>query len=76
MPLSHLNQTQVNSLTPKERIVLEKILECKTNKTIAQELAVSPETIKSHVKNILHKYNANSRVHLLSKMVEDMKARS
>jgi len=63
MPLSYLNQNQIKFLTPKEKVVLEKILQGGTNKTIARE---------SHVKNILHKCNVSSRVQLLSKIVQEM----
>ncbi|KUO67284.1 MAG: hypothetical protein APF84_09670 [Gracilibacter sp. BRH_c7a] len=72
MPLSYLNQNQIKFLTPKEKVVLEKILQGGTNKTIARELNLSPETVKSHVKNILHKCNVSSRVQLLSKIVQEM----
>lgn len=73
MPLSHFNQNQIKTLTPKEKIVLEKVIQGRTNKSIAQELTLSPETIKSHVKNILHKYNVTSRIQLLSKIVQELK---
>ncbi len=73
MALSHLNQNHIKMLTPKEKIVLEKILQGGTNKSIACDLTLSPETVKSHVKNILHKYNVNTRVQLLSKIVQELK---
>ncbi len=72
MPLSHLNQNQIEILTPKEKVVLEKIINGGTNKTIACELNLSPETVKSHVKNILHKYNVNTRIQLLSKILQEI----
>lgn len=57
------------ALTPKERIILEHILTGKSNKGIATSLKVSPETIKSHIRNIYHKYNVHSRTELLSKIL-------
>lgn len=63
-------------LTPKEKMVLERLLEGESNKIIARELGISPETVKSHVKSIFRKHNVNSRVQLLSKVVQDLRSSS
>jgi DNA-binding NarL/FixJ family response regulator len=43
------------SLTPRERQVAALICQGFTNHQIARQLSISPETVKSHASNILHK---------------------
>jgi DNA-binding CsgD family transcriptional regulator len=43
------------ALSPRERTVLECIGQGRTNKEIARELGIAPETVKSHIKNIFVK---------------------
>lgn len=49
------------SLTKREIEVLRCVAEGKTNQEIADELIVSPTTIKTHVQNILQKLGASDR---------------
>ncbi|MBV7476297.1 helix-turn-helix transcriptional regulator [Pseudomonas sp. PDM31] len=49
------------SLTSKERNVLKLVAEGKSNKEMAKLLGITPETIKSHMKNIFAKLNVDSR---------------
>ncbi|MNR39421.1 Transcriptional regulatory protein LiaR [compost metagenome] len=49
------------SLTGKERHVLELVAHGKSNKEMGKLLGTTPETIKSHMKNIFSKLNVNSR---------------
>jgi LuxR family maltose regulon positive regulatory protein len=42
-------------LSPRERNILEQIGHGRSNKQIALELGIAPETVKSHVKNIFVK---------------------
>ena len=51
------------SLTPAEVEVLRLIAAGNANKQIADRLAVTEDTIKSRVKNILSKLGANDRTH-------------
>lgn len=60
------------NLTVKEHVVLLKMIKGATNKSIASDLNISPETVKSHVKNILTKYNVNSRTELLSLIINHL----
>ncbi|MDL2285978.1 LuxR C-terminal-related transcriptional regulator [Desulfococcaceae bacterium OttesenSCG-928-F15] len=53
-------------LTQREKDVLLQILTGKSNKAIAEELFVSENTVKSHLKNIFSKYDVNSRSELIS----------
>jgi NarL family two-component system response regulator LiaR len=49
-------------LTDREWEVLDLLCESMTTEDIASELVLSTETVRSHVKNILRKIGANSRV--------------
>ena len=53
-------------LTPKEIDVLRLIAAGNANKEIAARLAVTEETVKSRVKNILDKLGANDRTHAVT----------
>ncbi|MEL0168585.1 MAG: LuxR C-terminal-related transcriptional regulator [Pseudomonadaceae bacterium] len=49
------------TLTVKERQVVQLVAEGKSNKQIARDLNVTPETIKSHMKNIFAKLKVENR---------------
>jgi len=55
-----------DELTPREIEVLRSIAAGNSNKMIADELSVTEETIKGHVKNILSKLGANDRTHAVT----------
>ncbi len=48
-------------LTAREWEIIDLLKQSKTNEAIARELVLSPETVRSHVKNILHKLKVRSR---------------
>lgn len=48
-------------LTPREWEIIDLLVESKTTDQIADQLVLSPETVRSHVKNILRKLDARSR---------------
>lgn len=48
-------------LTPRERDVLQLVVQGKTDQVIANELFVSYRTVTTHVTNILNKLGANTR---------------
>ena len=48
-------------LTPREWEIIDLLVESKTTDEIADQLVLSTETVRSHVKNILRKLNARSR---------------
>jgi LuxR family transcriptional regulator, maltose regulon positive regulatory protein len=62
---SHLTATsltvQIEPLSPQELRVLRLLVAGLSNADIAQELVVSTNTIKTHVKSIYRKLNVNSR---------------
>lgn len=54
--------------TPAETRVLDLLLEGRKNKEIAEELFISLNTVKFHVRNILRKSNCSSRRELIEKL--------
>jgi LuxR family transcriptional regulator, maltose regulon positive regulatory protein len=54
-------QSNSGFLTPRERDVLAIVSQGFSNKRIARTLAISPETVKTHVKRIFLKLAVNSR---------------
>ena len=54
------------SLSPREHSVLRSISCGLSNKRIAQELQIAPETVKSHVKGIFIKLAVQTRAHAVS----------
>lgn len=58
-------ETSAASLTPKEREVLVLMLRRLTEREMATELFLSPETIRTHTKRVLKKLGLKSRKELL-----------
>jgi LuxR family transcriptional regulator, maltose regulon positive regulatory protein len=54
-------------LTPREREILELLVDGLTNKEIAQRLTVSPRTIETHVERVLGKLEVGSRSRAIAK---------
>ncbi len=52
------------SLTPRERDVAALACLGYTNRQIAAHLSISPETVKTHLKNLLSKFQLHSRAEL------------
>ena len=52
-----------DALTPREIDVLRLVARGNANKAIGAELALTEETVKSHVRSILAKLGANDRTH-------------
>jgi DNA-binding NarL/FixJ family response regulator len=55
-----------DDLTPREVEVLRLIADGGANSMVAEQLAITEETVKAHVKNILSKLNANGRTHAVT----------
>ena len=58
-------------LTDREREVLGLVAGGLTGGEIAQQLVVSPETIKSHVQNAMTKLGAHTRAHAVAISLRD-----
>lgn len=57
--------SNASGLTPRERQVLEGLLESLSNKEIAKRLQISERTAKFHVSNLLSKYRVKRRADLI-----------
>jgi len=55
-----------DALTEREIEVLREVAAGNANKRIADHLAISEETVKAHMKNILSKLGANDRTHAVT----------
>jgi len=56
----------VSPLTRREREILHYVADGNTNNKIARILGISEQTIKSHVRSIFRKLNANDRAHAVA----------
>ncbi|MFD7062184.1 response regulator [Streptomyces sp. NPDC059906] len=56
----------LDSLTPREREVLTYVAAGLSNDAIAQELVLSPLTVRSHVQRIMNKLSARTRAQLVT----------
>lgn len=54
-------------LSPREGVILNLIAEGLSNKEIARNLTIAPETVKSHVKNLFAKLNAEKRAQAVAR---------
>jgi two-component system response regulator FixJ len=50
----------LSSLTPRERSVLDKLVQGQSNKIVAHELGISPRTVEIHRAHIMTKMDAAS----------------
>ena len=58
-------EAQLQGLTKRERQVLERLVQGRTNKLVARELGVSPRTVEVHRRNVMLKMQADSLSHLV-----------
>jgi len=61
MVLSSFNKNQDSPLTEKEYEVISLLSKGASYKTVANQLNIMPETVKSHIKNIYIKLQVNSK---------------
>jgi LuxR family transcriptional regulator, maltose regulon positive regulatory protein len=52
---------------PRESDILRLIAEGLSNKEVARDLAIAPETVKSHIKHIFIKLNVETRAQAVSR---------
>ena len=57
-------------LSPREHSILQLLAMGKTNKDIARELSVTPETVKTHMKRMFGKLNVSTRAQAVSKFLQ------
>lgn len=68
-PSSKIDRQQLNSLTEREREVLEHLTAGKLNKEIAAELKISISTVEAHRARIMEKMQAKNIAELIKKYV-------
>lgn len=56
-----------DSLSPREREVLALLAKGETNRSIAQALGISAETVQTHIRNLLGKLDVGSRLEAVAK---------
>ncbi|MGB3183938.1 MAG: response regulator transcription factor [Cyclobacteriaceae bacterium] len=61
MVVESFQRNQNSPLTPRETEVLSLLAKGKSYSVVADELFVHRETVKSHIKNIYHKLDVNSK---------------
>jgi DNA-binding CsgD family transcriptional regulator len=57
-------------ITPRELTVLQRLAAGRTNKQIAQDLDVAPDTVKTHVSRLFEKLGAGRRTEAINKARE------
>jgi DNA-binding NarL/FixJ family response regulator len=60
--IAQRRRTRANTLTQREREVLRLLADGKTNERIGDELAISPQTVRTHVQKAMEKLGATTRV--------------
>ena len=68
--LHELNEKLVNPLSEREYDVFKKIYSQKSNSEIAEELFVSINTVKTHLKNLYHKLGVSNRKEALDVLLK------
>jgi LuxR family maltose regulon positive regulatory protein len=66
-PRQGRDRPTADSLTARERGILELIAEGHSNREIAKSLGIAPETVKSHVKNIFGKLAVERRAQAVAR---------
>ncbi|MDD8048386.1 MAG: LuxR family transcriptional regulator [Thomasclavelia sp.] len=63
------NTKPVEKLTSREEEILVLVLSGKTNENISDALHISKNTVRTHMRNILSKYEVSNRIELISKVL-------
>lgn len=61
-----LQQDPINQLTKRERALLESLSKGVTNRELAAELGISPNTVKFHLSNLYEKLSVGSRAQAIA----------
>ena len=66
MMLERFTTERIGVLSPREREVLDLLAKGLTGEEAATRLSLSPETIRTHVRNAMDKLEAHTRVHAVA----------
>ena len=58
------DQIATDELTPQERVVARLVVQGLTNKQVAEQLFLSPNTIETHLRHIFQKADVRTRTQL------------
>jgi DNA-binding NarL/FixJ family response regulator len=64
--LSRRATEKQRSLSPREREIMDLLAHGLTGEQVAERLFLSPETIKTHIRNAMSKLEATTRVHAIA----------
>lgn len=64
--LSQRATQKQKSLSKREREIMDLLAQGLTGEQVAEHLVLSPETIKTHIRNAMNKLEANTRVHAIA----------
>src|SRR3954463_6099331 len=68
--LSPRATARLPQLSPREREIMHLMAEGRTAEAIGQEINVSVETVRTHVRNVIRKLQARNRVHAIAIALE------
>ena len=71
MPAFLAGKDQTDMLTAREREILKLLADGMSNGDVAEKLFISQETVKSHVRHILTKLEADTRTHAVAIALRD-----
>ena len=69
--LAPLRRGRPHLLTAREREILDLLATGKTGEEAARQLFLSPETVRTHVRNAMRKLDARTRVHAVALAVRE-----
>jgi DNA-binding NarL/FixJ family response regulator len=69
--LSRPSTQRVASLSKREREIIELLAQGLTGEEVAERLVLSPETVKTHIRNAMGKLEASTRVHAIAIALRD-----
>lgn len=64
--LARSTTERVHGLTPREREILDLLAQGLTGAQAAKQLFLSPETVRTHIRNAMTKLEAHTRVHAIA----------
>ena len=64
--LARATTERIGVLSPREREVLDLLAKGLNGEEVAERLVLSPETVRTHVRNAMEKLEANTRVHAVA----------
>lgn len=64
-----LTTTEWNSLTPAEKVVIQRVADGLSNKEVARRLYLSRLTVETHLKRVFAKLGVSSRTELTARVI-------